>query len=116
MYGTSHKKKRKPRVNYTQKAAAYKMLSHLKRLEIIDTLLNGEMSVNAIADVLNITKSRASQHLNMIRRTGLVDGYRVYYSLAAKKIATVWRMKNRLWKQGLLSLWYRGVILHLCRF
>jgi len=58
-------------------AARFKALSEPPRLEILALLLNhGEMCVCDVMVVLGLTQSRASRHLGVLARTGLVEGRR----------------------------------------
>jgi ArsR family transcriptional regulator len=74
-------------------AEMLRTLAHPMRLRIID-LLNtaGELPVCEITDYLELTQSATSQHLNHMRRVGLLKtkrrGKAVWYSLAdARPIA-----------------------------
>jgi DNA-binding transcriptional ArsR family regulator len=66
-------------------ADLFKILSVDKRIEIIELLKKGPMSVNSLADALGITQSAVSQHLRVLKGAGLVkderQGYWIYYSL-----------------------------------
>jgi ArsR family transcriptional regulator len=67
-----------------------KGLADPKRLLIIDTLGDGEMSVMDICSKLDFAQANVSQHLAILREGGLVesrrDGQRVYYWPASSKI------------------------------
>jgi rhodanese-related sulfurtransferase/DNA-binding transcriptional ArsR family regulator len=60
-----------------------KALGHGHRLEILELLAQGERSVEALAERVGLSVANASQHLRMMRRTGLLasrrDGKRVLY-------------------------------------
>ena len=69
-----------------------KTLSNPKRLEILDILKERqEISVNDLAELLEIPKANTSQHLAVLRQAGVVntrkDGINVYYSLRSVKIS-----------------------------
>lgn len=49
------------------------LLGNGKRLVIIGHLLDGEMSVGAIAEKVALSQSALSQHLAKLRNTGLVQ-------------------------------------------
>ena len=70
-------------------------LSSGRRAEIIDVLANGERSVESIADELGLSIANASQHLQILRRAGLVASRReatfIYYRLAAPEVVIFWR-------------------------
>jgi len=76
-------------------ARVAKALSSGRRAEIIDVLANGERSVESLAHELDLTVANVSQHLQVLRRAGLVTGRRdgtfIYYGLAAPEVVTFWR-------------------------
>ena len=84
------------------KAAAelFKILSVDKRIEIIELLKKEPMSVNVLAAALKITQSAASQHLRVLKSTGLVQderrGYWIYYSLNRDTLEKCRQRLNRI--------------------
>lgn len=62
-----------------------KALSDETRLRIINLLYDGELCVCDIMEVLNITQAKASRHLGVLRRAGLVTDRKsaqwVYYTI-----------------------------------
>jgi DNA-binding transcriptional ArsR family regulator len=77
---------------YEMQAELCKTLSNPKRLEILDILKEQqEISVNQLAERLEIPKANTSQHLAVLRQAGVVstrkDGINVYYSLRSDKIS-----------------------------
>jgi ArsR family transcriptional regulator len=77
---------------YELQADLCKTLSNPKRLEILDILKDeNEISVNQLAERLEIPKANTSQHLAVLRQAGVVstrkDGINVYYSLRSAKIS-----------------------------
>ena len=77
---------------YEMQAELCKTLSNPKRLEILDILKEREeISVNHLAEILEIPKANTSQHLAVLRQAGVVntrkDGINVYYSLRSTKIS-----------------------------
>lgn len=77
---------------YEMQAELCKTLSNPKRLEILDILKEREeISVNQLAEMLEIPKANTSQHLAVLRQAGVVntrkDGINVYYSLRSAKIS-----------------------------
>ncbi len=76
-----------------QAAEMLKQLAHPMRLRIVDVLHTaGELPVCDITEYLGITQSATSQHLNQMRRVGLLKterrGKAVWYSIAdARPIA-----------------------------
>jgi len=70
-----------------QAADMLRMLAHPARLRIIDALNTaGELPVCDLSDYLQISPSATSQHLNHMRRVGLLKlerrGKNVWYSIA----------------------------------
>ena len=68
-----------------------KSLSDPKRLYIIQELREGERTVNELSEILGIKQSNTSQHLAILRKTGIIsprkEGSTVYYKLVNPKIA-----------------------------
>lgn len=66
-------------------AEVAKALGHGVRLEILELLAQNERSVEALAQRADLSVANASQHLRLMRRTGLLasrrDGKRVLYRL-----------------------------------
>src|ERR687898_3546311 len=73
------------RVLFGQFAAVAKAAAHPYRLELLEQLAQGERSVEVLADRLKLSMANASQHLQHLRRGGLVaarrDGQFVFYRL-----------------------------------
>jgi len=67
-------------------ATVAKSLAHAHRLELLEQLAQGERSVDTLAQKAGLSLANASQHLQQMRRAGLVaarrDGKFVLYSLA----------------------------------
>jgi ArsR family transcriptional regulator len=65
-------------------------LAHPKRLEVIDRLRSGEMTVTELAQALEISQPNVSQHLTLMKQKGILgtrrEGLNVYYRLASRKI------------------------------
>lgn len=72
-------------------ASLFSALSHPDRVRIIEELRSGELNVNELEEILEISHSRVSQHLGVLRNHRLVntrrEGRRVYYSLEAPELA-----------------------------
>lgn len=66
------------------------LLGNGKRLAIIGHLLEGELSVGAIAKKVGLSQSALSQHLAKLRSTGLVttrrDRQTIYYSCNSEAV------------------------------
>lgn len=71
---------------FVQFAAIAKAAAHPHRLELLEQLAQGERSVEVLADRTRVSVANASQHLQHLRRAGLVaarrNGKFVFYGLA----------------------------------
>ena len=56
-----------------RKAQILKALAHPTRLYIVEMLLEGEKCVNDIKDLFDVTQPNISQHLNILKFSGVVD-------------------------------------------
>ena len=67
-----------------------KTLANPKRLEILNALRQGEVSVAKLVGTLRLPKANVSQHLAVLRSRGVVkarrEGLSVYYRVANPKI------------------------------
>ncbi len=75
----------------------FRVLGATARLHIIELLRRrGSMGVTDLADELGVTPAAVSQHLKLMRQSGLVtkerDGYRVPYSLDADGLSSCCNM------------------------
>ena len=59
--------------DYKQEAQLFKALSHPSRLMIVESLLKEEKCVNDIQQLLSTSQPNISQHLNILRFSGIVD-------------------------------------------
>src|SRR6266478_7726894 len=70
---------------FSQFAAVAKSLGHPHRLELLEQLAQGERSVDVLAQRTGLSIANASQHLQQMRRAGLLanrrEGKFVYYQL-----------------------------------
>jgi ArsR family transcriptional regulator len=75
---------------FTQFAAVAKAVAHPHRLALIEQLAQGERSVEVLARRIRVSIANASQHLQHMRRAGLVlarrEGKFVYYSLSSDAV------------------------------
>ena len=85
---------------YKQLAKVTKALSNPHRLEILDLLAQGSFSVEYIAEHANMSVANASQHLQVLKRSGLVDTVRdgkyIYYELFDESVLETWRALRQL--------------------
>ncbi|MEK6714695.1 MAG: metalloregulator ArsR/SmtB family transcription factor [Candidatus Omnitrophota bacterium] len=75
---------------YELHASMCRVFSSAKRLEILNLLRNGELSVGKLAKLSKLPQANLSQHLGIMREKGIVktrrEGTTIYYSLANPKI------------------------------
>lgn len=75
---------------YRLYAELIKVLSHPRRLRIIDELRNGEVTLNGLVKAIGTAKANVSQHLGQMYRQAIIDkrreGVEVYYRLANPKV------------------------------
>jgi rhodanese-related sulfurtransferase/predicted transcriptional regulator len=78
------------RALYAQFAAVAKALGHEHRLELLELIAQGERTVETLAERCGITIANASQHLQHLRRAGLVlarrHGKFVFYAIADESV------------------------------
>jgi len=78
---------------YAEFASVARALGSQHRLEILEHLAQGERGVEALAERVGLTVANASQHLQQLRRSGLVasrrDGKFVLYRLADEAVLSV---------------------------
>ncbi|HEX9840097.1 MAG TPA: metalloregulator ArsR/SmtB family transcription factor, partial [Anaerolineales bacterium] len=80
---------------YAQFARIGKALSNPHRLELLDLLAQGERTVEDLAHEANLPIANASQHLQVLRATQLVDvrrdGLYAYYRLSDGRVFRLWQ-------------------------
>ena len=78
------------RAVFEQFAQTAKTLGHPARIEIIELLAQGERSVEAIAERTELSIATTSQHLQMLKRAGLVsarrDGKFILYAVTGNEV------------------------------
>ena len=67
-----------------------KVFTHPTRIRILELLRDGEVTVGALADALDVAQPHVSQHLTVMRNAGVLDNRRhgpnVYYRLTDPRI------------------------------
>jgi ArsR family transcriptional regulator, virulence genes transcriptional regulator len=75
---------------YELQADHCKIFSNAKRLEIIDTLKDQEMSATELIEKIGLSKANLSQHMSVLRAKGVIltrrNGVNIYYRIANPKI------------------------------
>lgn len=76
--------------NIDQAALAMQAMAHASRIKILCLLSSGEMMVQDITDAIGSTQSNISQHLRVLRASGLIkarkEGTKVYYGVEDLRI------------------------------
>jgi ArsR family transcriptional regulator len=85
---------------YAQFAAVAKAIANEHRLELLELVAQGERSVEALAERSGLSIANASQHLQHLRRAGLVTARRqakfVLYRLADDAVLTMVAAMHRV--------------------
>ena len=93
---------------FAQFATVAKSLGHAHRLELLEQLAQGERSVEVLADRSGLSIANASQHLQHMRRAGLVanrrEGKFVYYRLADDGVLDLLAALRRIAEQNLAEV------------
>ncbi len=89
-----------PKEAYDKNANIYKIFSNPKRLEILNLLKLGEMSVENILKVTKLSKANLSQHLALMRHNGLVktrrEGLNIHYRIIDPRIVEPCKILHEL--------------------
>ncbi len=85
---------------YSYHAEMCKVLSHPKRLELINVLRDQEVSVGELCQRLEVTPANLSQHLAMMRERHILvsrkEGNVVYYRIANPKLLQAFDMLREI--------------------
>jgi DNA-binding transcriptional ArsR family regulator len=85
-------------------AALLTLLGNEKRLVIVSHLLEGEMSVGAIAEKVSLSQSALSQHLAKLRNVHLVETRRdrqmIYYSCRSEAVRQLLGTLDGIFRYG----------------
>ncbi|WP_442582565.1 ArsR/SmtB family transcription factor [Mesorhizobium sp. ASY16-5R] len=78
------------------------MLGNEKRLAILCTILDNEMSVGALADKVDLSQSALSQHLAKLRKARLVETRRdrqtIFYICRSPKVRTIMQALQNIYE------------------
>ena len=89
-------------------AGVARAIGHAHRLELLEHLGQGERSVEALADRVGLSFANASQHLQQLRRAGLVanrrEGKFIHYRLSGQDVAELWLSVRDVAEAHLLEL------------
>jgi rhodanese-related sulfurtransferase len=93
---------------FVQFAAIAKTLGHAHRLELLEQLAQGERTVEVLASRTGLSIANASQHLQHLRRAGLLTARRqgkfVYYTLADDGILHVLGALRRIAERNIAEV------------
>ncbi len=85
---------------YDQIARVGKAVCHGHRLELLEYLAQGERTVDALAKLTSLSVANASQHLQVLRQSGLVEarkeGQYVYYRVSDDEVVRLLTSMRRL--------------------
>ncbi|MFH1647511.1 MAG: metalloregulator ArsR/SmtB family transcription factor [Chloroflexota bacterium] len=85
---------------YYYHADMCKVFSHPKRLEVINILRDGEMTVTELSQKLGLTAGNLSQHLSMMKERRILlsrkEGNMVYYRIANPKLIRCFDMMREM--------------------
>ena len=85
---------------YAYHAEMCQVFSHPKRLEVINVLRDGEMTVTELAQKLGLTVGNLSQHLSMMKERHILlsrrEGNMVYYRIANPKLIRCFDMMREM--------------------
>ena len=85
---------------YAYHAEMCQVLSHPKRLEVINILRDGEMTVSELAQRLGLTVGNLSQHLSMMKERHILlsrkEGNMVYYRITNPKLIRCFDMMREM--------------------
>src|SRR5882724_10560888 len=93
---------------FAQFAAVAKSLGHAHRLELLEQLAQGERSVERLAERTGLSVANTSQHLQHMRRAGVVtsrrDGKFAYYRTSDDVVLDLLTALGRLAERNLAEV------------
>ena len=96
------------RAVFAEFAAVAQALANPHRVELIELLAQGERSVEALAGLAGLRVTNASQHLQLLRRAGLVTarraGKQVRYALAGPDVIALLMALCRTAERGMAEI------------
>jgi ArsR family transcriptional regulator len=96
------------RALFGQFAAVAKALAHAHRLELVEQLAQGERTVETLASRTGLSIANASQHLQHMRRVGIVaarrEGKFVFYNLADEAVLAVLAALRRIAERNIAEV------------
>ena len=96
-----------PKEAYNRNATVYKILANPKRLEILNILKKGECAVEELARITKLPKANLSQHLALLRHSGLVHtrrtGLNIHYKIVDPRIVEPCKILHQLRRRQLVA-------------
>ena len=93
---------------FVQFAAVAKAAAHPHRLALLEQLAQGERSVEVLADRAKLSIANASQHLQMLKQSNLVqvrrDGNFIRYRLAGDNVYKSWKDLRTIGMESLAEI------------
>ncbi len=93
-----------PKIAFINNAKTYKLLANEKRLEILNNIKFEEKRVEELVKILGVSKANVSQHLALLRHSGIVtarrSGLNVYYKIVDPEIIKPCVILYNLWVSG----------------
>ena len=88
------------RLLFERHAAVCQVFSHRLRLELLEALRDGELTVGQLAERTGAGVSNVSQHVSLMRERGALvsrrDGSNVYYGVADARILAAFDLMREL--------------------
>ena len=92
---------------YQFHAEICKSIVHPKRLEILDLLRDKERNVNELAQHMEIPAANVSQHLAVLRNSGVVqkrvEGTTAYYRLTDRRVIEAFDLMTKVMEEQLAT-------------
>jgi len=93
---------------FSEFAGVARALGHAHRLELLEQLAQGERSVETLASRTGLSIANTSQHLQQMRRVGIVaarrEGKFVFYKLADEAVLTVLAALRRIAERNIAEV------------
>ena len=95
------------RAFYQVHADFCRSIVHAKRLEILDLLRHKERSVGELSHLMEIPAANVSQHLAILRNTGVVrkrvEGTTAYYRVTDQRVIEAFRLMSQVMEEQLAA-------------
>jgi DNA-binding transcriptional ArsR family regulator len=97
---TSNTKMNRDTEIFERQARICKAFAHPARLQILDSLGQGELRVSVLQEALGISKTNISQHMAVLKSVGVLstrrEGKQVYCSLAMPEVKQACQLIHRV--------------------